>query len=66
MNKTDIVFYLSVLGIAWTQVSSQVKPLVSGNLFAWLSVAFTVIAVVSYALYEKLNGQPPVPPAPQA
>ena len=64
MNKTDLVFYVSTLILAWKAVADQVHSLVSGNVFAWLNIVSLGLTVVAYAFYEKINGNPPVPPQP--
>jgi hypothetical protein len=61
MNKVDFVFYLTMLVTTWKAVSTQVQALVSGNLFSWLNIIFIVIAVLAYGLYEKFQGNTPVP-----
>ena len=61
MNKIDFVFYLTMLVTAWKAVSTQVQALISGNLFSWLNIIFIVIAVLAYGLYEKFQGNTPVP-----
>lgn len=63
MNKTDLVFTLSVAGLVWNNIQQQVHALISNTLFAWLNIIFVIIAILAYALYEKLQGVP-VTPAP--
>ncbi len=63
MKISDIVFYLSIIGMVWVKVGDQVKTLVNGNLYGWLTILFAAVAVVTFALYEKINGITPTPPA---
>lgn len=55
MNKTDIVFYLSMVVVVWDKIAEMVKPLVSSTLFDWLAVIAVVIGTVSYTLYNKFT-----------
>lgn len=64
MNKIDLVFYLSVLGMIWTKVGDQIHALVSSTTYSWLAIIFGAIAVVTFAFYEKINGTTPTPPSP--
>ena len=56
MNKTDVVFYLSMVVLVWDKISEMVKPLVSNTVFSWLAIVAVVLATVSYALYGKFTG----------
>lgn len=64
MKLADVVFYGSVAGLVWNVVQQQVHSLVTPNAFAFISLAFTTVAAVTFALYEKLNGDPIIPPQP--
>lgn len=61
MNKTDTIFYLSMVVLVWDKVQDMVKPLVPESLFNWLAVLAVVVGTVSYALYGKLTGTREIP-----
>jgi hypothetical protein len=65
LNVADVSFYLSVVVLAWNNVQQAVHSLVSDHSYIILNIVFTVVATLSYALYENVKGTtpPPVPPA---
>lgn len=68
INPADLSFYLSVAVLAWNNIQANVHDIVSDHSFAIVNIVFTVVATMSYALYERTNGTlpPPQPLAPQA
>ena len=64
MNKADIVFYLSTAVLVWNNIQQAVHGLVSDHSYQIINVVFVVVSTAAFALYERINGTPIVPPAP--
>lgn len=62
MNKTDLVFYGSMIILIWSRIQDSIKPLISAKLFDWIAVAILIVGTICYAFYEKMNNVPLPPP----
>ncbi len=65
MNKTDIVFYLSLLSQVGALFAKLTTTLLSATTVAWIVVISSVVAFVAFAFYEKLTGTYTVPVDPR-
>lgn len=59
MQKTDLVFYLSMSGLIATTLKDIVVAANPVTVQDWVVLILGAVGVLSYALYDKLTGTKP-------
>jgi hypothetical protein len=64
INKSDLVFYLSVLASVGALIVKLASPIITGPTLSWVSLVSSVVGLVAYETYEYFNGTLPPPTSP--